>query len=1120
MEMILLSIQIPNNRMMKKLGLFSLLAIFLLVISCGEDKKSIKKENAQSSTVTKELFEFLKPESTGISFRNDFSPEREIEFYKFQYQFNGGGVGIADFNNDGKNDIYFTGNEVDNKLYLNKGDFKFEDISESSGSSMAGEWSNGVCLVDINGDNFIDIYVSKGGMNSAEDKKNVMLINNGDLTFTNQAEEMGIADTGWTTQSIFFDFDNDGDLDLFVLNHPNIWSDTKKLDRENYKNAPLGGDHFYENVNGKFKDITNSVGLKSEIFGGYGLGVAAGDLDQNGYIDLYISNDYSSPDFMYMNQGDGTFKEEIKKRTNHIALYSMGNDIADFNNDGLLDILALDMSAEDHIRTKTQMSGMNPKSFNELVEFGLPHQYMYNTLQLNNGNGTFSEVAQIAGVQSTDWSWTPLFADFDNDGHKDLLVTNGYRLDDRDNDFSRRISKKYVDFDNLTDAQQMDRFSSTPSTPLPNYIYKNNGDYTFSKKTYEWGLQNKGFTQGSAFGDLDGDGDLDLVMNNMEEFAWIYKNNAEQLNNNYIDVQLTETQAKCSGALVKVTTPEGTQTQQFQPTRGYISSVEPNLHFGLGQYEGNVQIEVSWRNGSQSNVESAVNTTARVNQAEAGRTPNENYSKNFLFKDTKDNLGVNFKHTENKFNDFEKETLLPHGNSTMGPGMSKGDLNGDGLEDLFIGGAMDQAGVMYFQNSTGTFTQQFPKILEADRMSEDNGALIFDFDSDGDNDLYVVSGGYENEINHRFYTDRLYENLGNGKFVKTKGVLPNISTSGKSVSAGDMDGDGDLDLFIGGRVMPGTYPFAPKSYLLKYENGKYVDVTLEVAPELEKPGLVTNSRWVDYDGDKDLDLIVVGEWMPIMLMKNENGKLTWQKENNLAKEVGWWSGLACDDVDNDGDIDFMVGNLGLNYKYKTSKEAPFQIWCHDFDDNGSLDIVLGYYEHGTCYPVRGRQCSSEQMPFIKDKFPTYNDFAAATIKDVYGDKLEKALNYSATNFASIYIENLGDGKFKISQLPQEAQFSMVNSILFADVNNDGTKDAILTGNLYASEVETPRADASIGLVLVQNESKEWTPNPYIKTGLYVKGDAKSMEIIQIGGSKRVLVVGKNNTQPQIITIVK
>lgn len=1110
-----------NKNIMKKLGIFSLTTFLIILGSCGDkEQKSTIKNKAKKTIVQKELFELIKPEESGVSFRNDFTPESEIEFYKFQYQFNGGGVGIADFNNDGKNDIYFTGNEVDNKLYLNKGDFKFEDISETSGTSMKGEWSNGIALVDINGDSYIDIYVSKGGMNTAENKKNVMLINNGDLTFTNKAEEMGIADTGWSTQSIFLDFDNDGDLDLFVLNHPNTWDGDKRMSRDNYKNAPRGADHFYENENGIFKNISDKVGLKLEAFGGYGLGVAAGDLDQNGYIDLYISNDYTSPDFLYMNQGDGTFKEEIKERTSHIALYSMGNDIADFNNDGLLDILALDMSAEDHLRTKTQMSGMNPKAFNELVQFGLPHQYMYNTLQLNNGNGTFSEIGQLAGIQSTDWSWTPLFADFDNDGYKDLLVTNGYRLDDRDNDYTRSLSKKYSNLESLTEAQQMERFKNTPSTPLPNYIYKNNGNLTFSKKTYEWGLHNKGFTQGSAFGDLDGDGDLDLVMNNMEEVAWIYKNNADQLENNYINIELNETQSKCSGAMVKITTDNGSQTQQFQPTRGYISSVEPVLHFGLGKYNGKVSVEVMWLNGMHSSSEAEVNSTIKVDQQNAAKALIKDPSKNFLFSDSKNNLGINFKHTENEFNDFEIETLLPHGNSKLGPGMATGDLNGDGLDDIFIGGALGQSGVIYFQNNSGTFTQQFPEILKIDRESEDMGALIYDFDSDGDNDLYVVSGGYEYETDHRFYADRLYENIGNGKFKKTANVLPNINTSGKSVSAGDMDGDGDLDLFVGGRIVPQTYPFAPRSYLLKYENGKYIDVTQTNAPDLIEPGLVTNSSWVDYDGDKDLDLIVVGEWMPIMLLTNDNGTFKWEKDNNLAKEIGWWSGLACSDVDQDGDIDFMIGNLGYNYKYKTTPEAPFQIWCHDFDDNGSLDIVLGYYDHGACYPVRGRQCSSEQMPFIKEKFPTYNEFANATIKDVYGEKLDKALNYKATNFASVYVENLGDGKFKVSALPQEAQFSLVNSIIISDINKDGTKDAIMTGNLYSSEVETPRADASIGTFLTQDSDGSWVNQPYLKSGLYAPGDAKDMKMISLNNNKQIIVIVKNNTQPQVINLVK
>lgn len=1080
--------------------------------SCSEKENTTEKSAVSKSTKPETLFNLLNSDSTGIKFNNSFTPESEIEFFDFQYQFNGGGVAIADFNNDGLSDVYFTGNVVSNQLYLNKGNLKFEDISESSGTSLKESWSNGVSVIDINNDGYLDIYVSLGGNRKTDEKKNVLLVNNGDLTFTNKAEEYGIADSGWSTQSIFLDFDNDNDLDLFVLNHPNIWKGDKKMSRENYKNAVRGADHFYINENGKFKESSKEVGLKTESFGGHGLGVAVGDLDQNGFPDLYVSNDYDEPDYMYMNQGNGTFKEEVKERTTHIALYSMGSDIADFNNDGLMDFIALDMSAEDHFRLKTQMGAMAPEKFYELVRFGLPHQYMYNTLQLNNGNGTFSDIAQIAGVSSTDWSWAPLFADFDNDGQKDLLVTNGYRLDDRDNDFNRLVRVKYPSSDQLPTDAKFELFKSTPSTPLSNYIYKNNGDFTFSKKTYEWGISNKGFTQGAAFGDLDNDGDLDLVMNNIEELAFVYENKSESLNNNFVTVKINEEQGIKIGALVKVKSGDIEQTQQIQPTRGYLSSCNSEIHFGLGDFSEEVEISVEWKDGTVSKIKSKPNQQVEIKKS-ANSTLITKSNNTIQFENAKNNLGINFTHKENKFDDFKKEILLPHRNSQHGPGMAVGDLNEDGLEDIYIGGAHNQTAAIYFQNKNGSFSMQQIPLLIQDKKHEDLGALIYDYDNDGDNDLYIVSGGNEFEPGDALYQDRLYENKGRGVLIKTKGVLPEAGISGKSISAGDYDNDGDLDLFIGGRLLPGKYPFPAESRILEFNDGKYIDVTDAVAAEIKEAGLVTNANWVDYDNDNDLDLIIVGEWMPIMLLKNENGKMVWDKSSSLDEQVGWWSGLITKDFDGDGDQDFMIGNLGLNYKYKASQDAPFQIWCHDFDESGSLDIVLGYYDHGACYPVRGRQCSSQQMPFIKEKYPTYNEFANATIKDVYGEKLNTALNYKATSFESIYVENKGNGEFKISPLPKMSQFSMIT-----DFVSTKHKEVVLGGNLYTAEVETPRADASIGLVLRMNSQNEWKAYDYLQTGLYIPGDVKQLQLIQSASKESFIVVGKNNTKIQVIKV--
>ncbi len=1103
---------------MRKL-LFILTILASLVSACSGEKDKSDKLASNNTEIKKKqkLFKLIKPEESGIQFRNDLKEETEYRFFKFEYLFNGAGVGMIDVNNDGLMDIYMAGNEVPGKLYLNKGDLKFEDITEKAGVAAADRWTNGVSIADVNADGLSDIYLSCGGENDAEGRANVLLINNGDLSFTDKSEEYGINDKGYSTQSSFIDIDLDGDLDLYVLNHHNEWVNESQLKKEG-ATRPIQSDKLYRNDNGKFVEVSKQAGLNYEKYGGWGLGIATGDMNGDGYPDIYISNDYDSPDYMYVNQGDGTFKDELKDRTNHISLYSMGNDMADFNNDGLIDIYTLDMAAEDNERIKTQMSAMDPAKFYQLVNFGLPHQYMYNSLHMNNGNGSFSDIGQMAGVHSTDWSWAPLLVDMDNDGWKDLFVSNGYRLDDRDNDYMIKNSKKYGELmdDPLYAAEK--RFKEAPKTPLPNYAYKNNGDLTFSKKSYEWGLGDKGFSQGAATADLDNDGDLDFVINNINEFAWLYENKAnEKFDNEYLKVSVeAEGENKFGiGSKISLYTDKGMQYFELYPVRGYMSSLEPVAHFGLPEGAKIEKLEVVFPGGKMAVVRDIkANTLVKVKESEASQNYKRYEPEQTYMAEATDLIKPGFKHEENEYDDFAREILLPHRNSQHGPGMAVGDANGDGLDDFYVGGAYLQAGRLYIQRKDGSFQMSKSQPWKYDKNYEDMGALFFDFDNDKDMDLYVVSGGNEFPEGSESLKDRLYINDGNGNFKPSTGVLPDIKQSGKVIKAADYDKDGDLDLFLGGRLVPGKYPFSPKSYILRNDDSKFVDVTEEVAPFLREAGLVTAADWVDYNNDGSLDLMLVGEWTSINLLENKNGKFEILENDLLANQIGWWSSLHSSDIDGDGDTDFLVGNLGLNYKYKASFDEPFHIYCHDFDNSGSLDIVLGYYNDGTCYPVRGRTCSSQQMPFIKKKFSTYKDFSRATVKDIYGDKLDKALHYAATNFASIYIRNDGEGKFTISKLPIEVQLSSINGIVKSDLNGDGNDEIAIAGNLFEAEVETPRNDALVGRILKFNDgSFEAISVP--EAGFYVPGDVKTLELITLASGEKGILVANNNDQLQL-----
>jgi len=1101
------------------LSFLSLTALSLTLFSCGNDAPKEETKAPVKTNLNQKLFKFLTPEETGINFRNDFTFDTELLFYKYQYNFNGSGVAIGDINNDGLEDVYFGGSEVANKLYLNKGNLKFEDITASAGVGNDSSWTSGVTMADVNADGWLDIYVSCSGYRDGPNRKNKLYINQQNNSFKEQAEQFGIADSGFSTQAVFFDYDLDGDLDLYVLNHGNEWSSVSLIKRAS-GDRPIQADILYRNNgDGSFKNVSKEAGLGYEMLGGWGLGIAVGDLNGDLYPEIYISNDYDAPDYLYVNNGDGTFTEDVKGWMKHVSLFSMGNDIADVNNDGLLDIFTLDMAAEDNKRIKTMMSAMQPDRFYELVNFGLPHQYMYNALQLNQGNESFSDIAQMTGMHSTDWSWSPLFADFDNDGYKDCFISNGYRIDDRDNDYRIRMSETYGKGGSTSPKNAAEKFRQAPSTPLPNYAYKNNGDLSFSKKSYEWGVGQKGFTQGAAFADLDQDGDLDLVTNNIKDFAWVYENKAnEMFEQKYVKFKLegSPQNPDAIGAKVTLYTSDGIQFSENQPTRGYMSSNGRDLFFAVREGVELDRVEVVFPNGkalSKKLTESNQLFTLSISDAQGTYAQSKHKT---YFQDATALMTHEFIHVENEFDDFATEILLPHRNSMHGPGVTVGDANGDGLDDFYVGGALAQSGALYLQSKSGSFKLSNAQPWVKEKSREDLDALFFDADNDGDQDLYVVSGGNEYPQQAAELQDRLYVNDGKGNFQVNWEALPNMSTSGKEVEAGDYDGDGDLDLFVGGRLVPGAYPFSPVSYILRNDGGKFTDVTDELAPDLRQAGLITDAEWVDIDQDEKLDLLIVGEWTSINFYMNKGTSFEILDNDLLAKQIGWWSAIHLNDFDVDGDQDIILGNLGENYKYKASFEEPFHIYCHDFDNSGNLDIVLGYYNGGTCYPVRGRTCSSQQMPFIKKKFKSYDDFGTASLADVYGDKLDKALHYAVTNFSSLYLENKGGGQFEIRKLPRMAQISSITSINSGDYDGDGNLDVVFSGNLFSAEVETTRNDASIGGMLKGNGKGDFEWVPVTQSGYFTPGDVKDVEKGKLADGSTFFVIANNDDQLKVL----
>ncbi|MBU2949335.1 VCBS repeat-containing protein [Tamlana agarivorans] len=1089
-----------------------LLALTLLACSNKENQS----ENVSNST----LFTKLDSEKTGINFSNNLTENDSLNYFTYGYIYMGGGVSAGDINNDGLIDLYFTGNQVSNKLYLNKGHLKFEDITNIAGVSGDNRWYTGTTMADVNNDGLLDIYCSVGGKFGS--KKNELYINNGDQTFTESAEKYGLDDIGNSVQATFFDYDLDGDLDLYIANYPPTRFNARQdyYVHKMYNPSDVETDKLFRNDGNTFTNVTDNAGLRSF---GLTLSATVGDLNSDGWPDIYVSNDFCSPDYLYLNNKNGTFSEHVKEATKQNAFYGMGADIADFNNDALLDIIQVDMMAKDNRRQKANMASMNPALFWNTVDAGFHYQYMQNQLQMNNGNVVndsvpdFSNVSRIAGLSSTDWSWGPLFVDLDNDGWKDIFVSNGTRKEINNQDYFNSIGKDKNPKDNLLQIS-----SEIPSEKIDNFVFKNNGDLTFKKVNNDWGLTYKGFSNGCVYVDLDNDGDLEVITNNIDDTPALFENKSSQ-NNNFITLRFKGSEKNKFGIGVKTSLFANTlmQFQEMTLTRGFQSSVAPELHFGLGKAEKIDSLKIVWPDGkSQLLTQIDKNQILTVNYADAALNPIKITKTPRLFATQKDTTVVpKHKHVENNYDDFIKEVLLPHKTSTFGPALAVGDLNADGLDDFIVGGAHKQAAVLYFQTATG-FEKQSTSALDNDKKAEDLGALIFDADNDGDNDIYMVSGGNEFKHDDPILQDRLYVNNGHGTFSKSTSALPKMITSGSRVYSNDYDNDGDLDLFICGRLVPGNYPMPANSYILENISTssapKFNDVTKKIAPELENLGLVTSAIWTDYNSDGAIDLIIAGEWMPITVFKNTNGQFkNVTKDVNLDNSTGWWFSINEGDFDKDGDIDYVLGNLGTNYKYQATADETFDIYVNDFDKNKRNDIVLSYYNDGTKFPVRGRSCSSQQIPAIKKKFKNYDTFSKATLVDVYTEKeLENALHYQAKTFSSVFLENK-DGAFVMHNLPNLAQISSINQIIVKDFDGDTNLDIVTAGNLYDSEVETPRNDAGNGLFLKGDGKGNFSPIATRNSGLYVPGDVKELATITIGKTPYI-IAAKNDDYLQFI----